>query len=96
MYTSFELFGVECDSGWYQLILPIIEYVNEYNANIDKQYNGDNAASISHKIVFTQIKEKWGTLDISLNFGTKELWDMIEKVSSITNEIENLLTLFDN
>lgn len=79
MNTSFELFGAECDSGWYQLILPIIEYINEYNANIDKQGNKDNTESISPKIVFTQIKEKWGKLDISLNFGTAELWDMIEK-----------------
>ena len=37
------------------------------------------------------------TMDIICNYvQEKELWDLIEKVSSITNEIEQLLNLIDN
>ena len=37
------------------------------------------------------------TMDMICNYvQEKELWDLIEKVSSITNEIENLLNLIDN
>ena len=37
------------------------------------------------------------TMDMICNYvQEKELWDIIEKVSAITNEIEDLLNLFDN
>lgn len=27
----FELFGVECHKGWFNLLKPIFEYVQDYN-----------------------------------------------------------------
>ena len=43
------------------------------------------------------IEDYKSTMDVVCAYiQENELWDMIEKVSSITNEIENLLTLFDN
>ena len=65
----FELFGVECGKGWYDLLTPIVEYVENYN----KDKKDDK------KIRFTQIKEKWGGLRVYVNFGTKELFDLIDK-----------------
>ena len=65
----YELFGVECHKGWYDLLTPIFDYVKEYNK--DKEED--------KQIIFLQIKEKWGHLDISVNFGTRELFDLIEK-----------------
>ena len=64
-----ELFGVECGKGWYDLLTPIIEYVEEYNKDTEE----DN------QIKFLQIKEKWGGLRVYTNFGTRELFDLIDK-----------------
>ena len=69
--TPIELFGVECGKGWYDLIRPIVEYVEKFNE--------ENNLSEENKIRFVQIKEKWGGLRIYTNYGTKELHDMIDK-----------------
>lgn len=64
-----ELFGIECGKGWFDLLTPVIEYVNDYNKDKteDKQ------------IHFTQIKEKWGGLRIYVDFGTEELYKLIDE-----------------
>lgn len=66
--TPFELFGIECGKGWYKLIKPIFDYIEEYNK--DKSEN--------EKIVIMQCKEKWGGLRIYTNFGNEELFKMID------------------
>lgn len=65
----FELFGVECEKGWYKLIEPVYEYIKEYNKDKKEE----------DQICFTQIKEKWGLLRIYVNFGTKELYKLIDE-----------------
>ena len=64
----YELFGVECDRGWYDIIKPLFAYIEEYNKK-----NPDN------KIVVQQCKEKWGELRYYVNHGDKTLYDMIDK-----------------
>ena len=64
----YELFGVECDKGWYGIIKPLFDYIEEYNKK-----NPDN------KIVVQQCKEKWGELRYYVNHGDKTLYDMIDK-----------------
>ena len=49
----FELFGIEHGYGWYGLTLPIVEEIRRYN-----EQNPDG------KISITQIKQKWGRLEI--------------------------------
>lgn len=73
MYTSMELFGVECGKGWYELIIPIAEYIEKFNKEHPEN---------EYPMCFTQIKEKWGGLRVYVNYGTKELFDMIEKAES--------------
>lgn len=46
----FELFGVECGEGWYPLIKPIFEYIEEYNKNKEKEED---------KMKVLQCKEKF-------------------------------------
>lgn len=65
----FELFGVECHKGWYDLLIPVFEYVKNYNK--DKKDE--------EQIKFLQIKEKWGGLNIYINFGNDELFKLIDK-----------------
>lgn len=65
----YELFGVECGKGWYKLLQPIFDYVENYNKDKDE----------NHQIKFTQIKEKWGTLRVYVNFGTDELFKLIDE-----------------
>lgn len=73
----FELFGVECHKGWYKLLEPIFNYVEEYNKDkIDE-----------NKIVFLQIKEKWGYLNVYTNFVTEELSKLIDDAE---NASENM------
>ena len=65
----FELFGIECHKGWYNLLTPVFEYVENYNK--DKKDE--------EQIKFLQIKEKWGGLNIYTNFGNDELFKLIDK-----------------
>lgn len=68
----YELFGVECSSGWNDILRPIFEYIEKYN--VDK-IDDD-------KIIITQVKEKFGSLRVYCNFETDELSDMIQKAES--------------
>ena len=65
----YELFGIECEKGWFKLLEPIFDYIKEYNKDKDDE----------HKIEITQIKEKWGTLRVYVNFGTDELFKLIDE-----------------
>lgn len=33
----FEIFGVECHKGWFELLKPIFSYVQEYNRDKEKE-----------------------------------------------------------
>ena len=65
----FELFGVECHKGWFGLLKPVFDYVKEYNKDKPEDKH----------IRFTQVKEKWGSLDIYTNFQTPELTKLIQQ-----------------
>lgn len=61
MKTPFELFGVECDKGWYPLVQRAIAAV--------ARYNGINRADPDlGPVEFAQIKEKRGGLRLYLNY----------------------------
>lgn len=78
MPTPMELFGVECRKGWYELIIPIAEYIENYNKEHPEN---------EYPMCFTQIKEKWGGLRVYVNYGTKELFDMIEKAEDESYQV---------
>lgn len=67
--TPWELFRIECGSGWKDLYEPLIEYIQRYNE--DKP--------IEEQIQITQIKEKFGGLRFYVSHATDELRDMINK-----------------
>lgn len=67
--TCYELFGVECGEGWYSLLKPIFNYIDEYNKDKNEE----------DKIVPLQIKEKFGELRFYANFYTKELEELISQ-----------------
>jgi len=54
-----ELFGYECDHGWYPLIKEAEDWVNNWN---EKNCNEDKELKI------VQVKEKFGVLTIYCNF----------------------------
>lgn len=62
-------YGIHCGKGWYPLIKPIIEYVDDYNSDKPEEEHID----------ILEIKEKFGGLRIYTWFGTEELYDMINK-----------------
>ena len=64
----YELFGVECDVGWYHIINPLFDYIENYNKE-----NPNN------KIVVQQVKEKFGELRFYVSHMNKTLSDMIDK-----------------
>lgn len=65
----YELFGIECGEGWYKLLQPIFDYIEEYNKD---KVNDDE------KLIPLQIKEKFGGLRVYMNFYTDELNKLIE------------------
>ena len=76
----YELFGIECGQGWYELLKPIFVYIEEYNKNTKEE----------EQIQIHQIKEKWGELCVYTNFYTDELHKLIEKAeaeASVTCEL---------
>ena len=75
--TPYELFGVECGKGWFKLLEPIVEYINDYNKDKKEE----------EKIVFDQIKEKWGGLRVYTNFGNEELFKLIDEAENKSYEV---------
>lgn len=72
MPTPYQMFGIECEKGWYHLIQPIIDYIDTYNKDKDEE----------HMIYITQIKEKYGTLCVYVDNYTDELSELIEHAES--------------
>lgn len=77
IYTPIELFGVECGKGWYKLIEPIIDYIDNYNKDKNKE----------EQINIIQIKEKFGQLRFYTNFGTEELHEMISNAEEKSYDV---------
>lgn len=73
----FNMFGIECGKGWFPLIKPIIDYIDNYNTDKVK----------IEQIKIMQIKEKFAALEIYVSHGTPELFDMIDNA---TKESENI------
>ena len=73
----FELFGVECHKGWFDLLKPIFEYVQDYNKDKTEE----------EQIRFLQIKEKWGSLNVYTNFVTPKLSKLIEEAEIKSDEV---------
>lgn len=66
-YDPYELFGIECRSGWKELYGPILKYVEDYNRDKEPK----------EKLKIRQIKEKWAHLDLTFNFYTDELREIV-------------------
>lgn len=71
--TSFELFGIDCGMGWFDLIKKVRAAIDEHNKGVKNDED---------KIEFISIKEKWGGLSIDLNHGTRELFNLIQEVEN--------------
>ena len=65
----YDIFGIECNYGWYGLILPILTEIKEYNK--DKE--------IEDQVHILQIKEKFGSLCIYLDNAPEYIRDMVRK-----------------
>ena len=74
LYTPFELFGVEVHKGWWPLIEPIYNRI--------QQLNVEGAG-----IEITQIKEKWGELCIYVSSAPDEIYEMIREAEELSIHI---------
>lgn len=84
--TPIELFGVECHKGWYKLIEPIFNYIEQYNRNRAPQ----------DQIQILQVKEKFGQLRFYVNFSTEHLSNMIEDAEKKSYDICEFCGTEDN
>lgn len=73
--TPYELFGIECGKGWRSLYQPILDRVEEINES------GEDHIEV------TQVKEKFGRLEIYLDRYTDELTAMIKEASEASSHI---------
>ena len=64
--TPFELFGVEAHKGWWPLVTPIYERIQQLNAE-------------GADIEITQIKEKFGHLRIYVHNAPEEICELIRE-----------------
>lgn len=60
LHTPFELFGYECGPGWMPLVEKAQEIIDEWNEQHPNHQGGP--------LKFSQVKEKWGSLCMYLNF----------------------------
>ena len=70
----FELFGIECGSGWNRLVYPILGEVELYNKTHE------------NKATITQIKEKYGTLNV-YGFFPDHIQKMVDKAENASEYI---------
>ena len=75
--TPYQLFGIECERGWYPLLQPIIDYIDEYNIGKSEE----------EMIYIDQIKEKMGTLNVYVSFLTPELSRLIDEAEDKSENI---------
>ena len=65
----YDLFGVEHNSGWMGLTLPILDEIKHYN----------QGKEIEDQVHILQIKEKFGSLRIYLDNAPEYIRDMVRK-----------------
>ena len=74
------------------LIEKEMEKYRKYTKDVIKKMKNSEKDDIA-----TTLDDYKTTMDMICNYcQDNELWDLIEKVSALTNEIEDLLNLFDN
>jgi len=62
-------FGFDCGNGWYPLIFELLDKIQAY-VDTNSEYKD---------IRVTQVKEKWGGLRVYLNFGTNEVFSLVDE-----------------
>lgn len=65
-----------CPEGWLKLLEPVLEKIQRFNESNPK-----------NQILFTTIKEKYGTLNIYVNFLTDDIDDEIEKAEALSEKM---------
>ena len=81
---------LEIDKGWFKIVEPLFNYIEQYNADKESDENLTEEGEIGHKIQVFQCKEKFGTLRFYTNYAPEELDNLIkeaERKSTITCEI---------
>jgi hypothetical protein len=61
------VFGCECDDGWFDLIWDTCKKIRDEAIK----------ANIEDHVWFSQIKEKYGALRMSVFSGSEEIWDIL-------------------
>ena len=68
--------GIECGSGWYDILDELCEKIQTHC-----EENGYD------DVMFSQIKEKYGTLRVDVNFGSDEIYDYIEEAEEKSSHV---------
>lgn len=78
IYHCMTLFGFECGDGWFNLIYNLSEKIETYNKSLSPDVEPIRA---------TQVKEKYGTLRFYTNYGTDEIFDLIDEAETQSAKI---------
>lgn len=81
-HTPQYLFGIECDSGWYQLLYDLF---TELNNNV-KQLQSETSYTVVYPQMM-QIKEKFGGLRFYVDSATDEQYKIISKYEHLSYHI---------
>lgn len=86
-------FGITCGDGWYNILDILCNRITKYiksNKNVGIEANDAwEDIDIENPVQFVQIKEKFGTLRVYINWGDKTIYELIalaEDISSVTCE----------
>ena len=100
---SLMCFGCEHGDGWYDIIDNRCGYITFLQKNVsyylglkdgvDKSFNG---CFHCPKVIFTQIKEKYGTLRVYWNFGEIENYEEIKSKLKDPNELDENIKRYSN
>ena len=85
--------GITCGDGWYNILDTLCNRITKYiksNKNVGKEANDDwEDIDPENPVQFVQIKEKFGTLRVYINWGDETIYELIafaEEMSSVTCE----------
>lgn len=77
--SPFDLFGFECDDGWFRLILWLSRYIQQYTTQQNEMASKyPETYQAVNQLVAVQVKEKFGTLRFYIKGGNDHLSKIVE------------------
>ena len=95
--NPFDLFGFECDDGWFRLILWLSRYIQQYTTQQNEMASKyPETYQPVKQLVAVQVKEKFGTLRFYTEGGNDHLHKIVEYTEFLSGYFCEMTGKIDN